>query len=306
MTIVVCALTYKRLQGLARLLEGLARLAFQQPVPDIRIVIVDNDPEGSARSICQARAASFPWPLKYLVEPRRGIASARNAALDSTDDAEWICFIDDDEVPEPSWLDELLRIQREYDADVVGGSVVSHFPVPPPNWARKGRFFAYNRHPTGARLPYVFTNNVLFRARILTEMGLRFDERWSLNGGEDRHFFQRIGRAGHKIVWANEAIVTEWVPESRVNVRWVLQRGFRYGNSASCIELDLRPGLKTHLKLLAVACYRILKGCFFLPLTWPFGRHLPITYLRHICVGAGLLADLFGIHYEEYRRTHGS
>jgi hypothetical protein len=154
-------------------------------------------------------------------------------------------------------------------------------------------------------VPYAYTNNVLFRARILTDLALRFDDRWALMGGEDRRFFQRVGMAGYKIVWADEALVTEWVPESRVRVRWVLQRGFRYGNSACCIELDLRPGLATRVRLLALAGYRIIKGVFFLPLTWPLGSHLPIIYLRHICVGAGILAAWFGCRYEEYRRTHG-
>ena len=88
--------------------------------------------------------------------------------------------------------------------------------------------------------------------------------------------------------------------------RWVLQRGYRYGNSASCVDLDLRPGLMTRLRLLAIGSYRIFKGLFFLPLTWPFGRHLSIMYLRHICVGAGFLTGLFGTRYEEYRTTHGS
>jgi glycosyltransferase involved in cell wall biosynthesis len=305
MTIAVCALTYRRPEGLARLLDGLAALTFGGEVPGLTVIVVDNDAEAGARQLCQPREPSYPWLLKYVVEPQRGIAPARNAALANVGDAEWICFIDDDEVPHPRWLDELLGIQRRFNADVVGGPVIPHFPKAPPSWILKGRFFDYNRYPTGTRVPYAYTNNVLFRARILTDLALRFDDRWALMGGEDRRFFQRVGMAGYKIVWADEALVTEWVPESRVRVRWVLQRGFRYGNSACCIELDLRPGLATRVRLLALAGYRIIKGVFFLPLTWPLGSHLPIIYLRHICVGAGILAAWFGCRYEEYRRTHG-
>ena len=306
MIVAVCALTYKRPQGLTRLLDGLAQLTFRETAPEINIVIVDNDPESTARSYCESRRATLGWPLKYVGESKRGIAPARNAALNNIGEADWIGFIDDDEVPGPHWLDELLRVQRAHDADVVGGAVLPCFAEPPPAWARQGGFFDQNRHATGTRRPYVYTNNVLFRARILREMNLRFDERWALMGCEDLHFFQQIGLAGYKIVWADEAIVADSIPASRVTVRWVLQRGYRYGNSASCVDLDLRPGLMTRLRLLAIGSYRIFKGLFFLPLTWPFGRHLSIMYLRHICVGTGFLTGLFGTRYEEYRTTHGS
>ena len=50
---------------------------------------------------------------------------ARNAALDNRRNADYVCFIDDDEVPDPRWLDELIRVQAEYDADVVTGPVLS-------------------------------------------------------------------------------------------------------------------------------------------------------------------------------------
>ena len=33
----------------------------------------------------------------------------------------WLAFIDDDEVPEPEWLAELLRVQRTCGADAVRG-----------------------------------------------------------------------------------------------------------------------------------------------------------------------------------------
>jgi hypothetical protein len=226
--------------------------------------------------------------------------------LDRAGNAQWICFIDDDEVPERAWLDELLNIQRLYAADVVGGTVVPYFPERVPEWVRRGRFLEYRRHPTGRRLPYVFTNNVLFRAQLLGESRLRFDIRWALTGGEDRHFFQQIGMRGYRIVWADEAVVTEWVPARRATARWILQRGYRYGNTTSCVELDLRPGVWMRLRLLAMGGYRILKGCFLLPFTWPFGWHHAVTYLRHICYGVGLLSGWLGMHYAEYRAVRTS
>ena len=214
----------------------------------------------------------------------------------------WICFIDDDEVPEPGWLDELLSAQQRYGADVVGGPVVPDLPDATPGWVRRGRFLAYNRHPTGHRLPYVFTNNVLFRSSILDGLPIWFDERYNQTGGEDRHFFQRIGMAGYKIVWSDEAVVREWVPAERITVRWILQRSYRYGNTASNVELDLRPGARTRLMLPALAAYRLIKGACLLPVTWPLGRDRVVACLQQLCHGAGMLAGWVGCRYHEYRR----
>ena len=63
-------------------MEGLAGLTFDKTgTPDLRIAVVDNDAAGSARALCEKFALSFPWPLTYRVEPRRGIPFARNASV---------------------------------------------------------------------------------------------------------------------------------------------------------------------------------------------------------------------------------
>ena len=306
MRIAVCAATYRRPQGLARLLEGLARLAFPATPPEIRIIIVDNDEAGGGRDVCEAARAALTWPLEYVVEPQRGISEARNAALDHAGDAEWIAFIDDDEEPAPDWLAELIRVQRECDADVVAGPVASVFETPPPKWAAKGRFFQAARHATGTRLPYAFTSNVLFRASILRETGVRFDPALSLAGGGDRMFFQRIGQAGYAIVWADDAVVRETVPASRMTRRWVWRRAFRYGVSGARIDGELRPGIATRLRIAALGAYRVAKGTLLLLPTAPFGAHHVVTNVRHVCYGVGMWLGAAGYRYPEYRQTHGS
>ena len=285
-------------------MEGLNALAFRSAQPDIAIVIVDNDPEASARETCERLAPDMRWPVKYVVETQRGIAPARNAALDNAADAEWICFIDDDEVPDPAWLDELIRVQQACDADVVGGPVVPHFPAPVADWMIKGRFFERRRYATGHRLTHAFTNNVLFRRRILDELNLRFNPRWALIGCEDRHFFQQIGMAGYRIFWADDAVVTEWIPRSRACAEWLVRRHYRVGNSTSLVERDLRPVWKI-LPLQAAKSLAWLAIGVGLLASGPFrGRHVRVHGQCACAYGVGLLAGLLGIPFEEYRQTH--
>ena len=305
-SVAVCALTCQRPAGLSRLIRGLAELTFDGEPPEVTIVVVDNDPQGSARQACTQLGGETPWPIRYVIEPQRGIPFARNTALDSAGDAEWICFIDDDEVPQARWLDELLRVQREHDADVVAGPVLSQFSAPVPEWIERGHFFDPPRRPTGQRIDQAFTGNVLFRAAVPRELGLRFDIGRALAGGTDALFFRRIDQAGRKMVWADEAVAVEYVPATRATARWILQRAFRYGNSSVGIARDLHPEQRPHLDLLVRGLRRLLAGIVLLPVTVFLGRHRAVTSLRHVCYGAGTIAGWFGLRYREYHRTHGS
>ena len=307
MQVAVCVITYQRPQGLRRLLDGLNRLTFASAPPDIRCVVVDNDEAGSARAVCDEAGSEFRWKLEYSIEPRRGIPQARNAALaQAGTSADFVAFIDDDEVPEPTWLGELLRVQRESGADVVAGPQVPHFMEPPPRWIVKGRFFDPPPYRTGRRLDRASTGNVLIRFDVLRAMDPHFNERMALTSGEDILFFRHVHRAGFTIVWTNEAVAREWIPASRVNAGWILRRAFRYGTNTAAIERDLRSPVGATLVLLALGCYKLAKGLFFLlPMTCLRGRAGAVFYAWLIWAGAGVLAGLAGHRYEEYRRVHG-
>ena len=307
MKVAVCVITYQRPQGLRRLLDGLNRITFAGAPPDVRCIVVDNDEAGSARAVCDEVRRDFRWTLEYYVEPRRGIPQARNAAIaQAGTSADFVAFIDDDEVPDPAWLGELLRVQHEHDADVVTGPSVPHFLEKPPRWVVKGGFFAPPERPTGQRLDRSATGNVLIRSGVLRAMDSHFDERMAMTGGSDIRFFRRVHRAGFTIVWTNEAVAREWIPISRMKTGWILQRAFRYGANTAAIERELRSPLGATLVLLALGCYKLAKGLFFLlPMTCLRGRAGAVFYAWLIWAGAGVLAGLVGHRYEEYRRIHG-
>lgn len=311
MRVAVCVITYRRPEGLRRLLNGLNELVFNKsPLPDLEIVVVDNDPTGSAQAFCEAARPNLRWPIRYCIEPRRGIPYARNRAIAlAGSDVDFVAFVDDDEVPKPSWMDELLHVQRSYEADVVYGAVLPYFEDDVPAWVVKGQFFEHPfvraRYPTGHPLELADTNNVLVSSEVLRGMDHLFDERFALTGGSDTHFFMRVFRAGHRIVWAGEAMVYDWVPRSRANARWVLQRAYRYGNTRSLCELDLEPSAPGRVMPAAKGVGRIVQGLLLIPVSLVRGRHALVRALHKICYGAGRLAGVVGVQYEEYRRYIG-
>lgn len=307
MQVAVCVITYQRPEGLARLLDGLNRLAFAGDPPGVRCIVVDNDEAESAREVCERARPGFRWELEYHVEPRRGIPFARNRAVECAgEDIDFIAFIDDDEEPISPWLDALLSVQASYDADVVTGAVVRRFVGKTPAWIAGSTMLQVGRHPTGRRLTQAGTGNVLVRARVFRKMDTYFDERTPFTGGTDMHFFRRVHLAGFSIVWANEAVVHEWMPSTRATAGWVLQRAYRVGNSRTLVELDLDGSLRLRVALLLQVLWSLFKGAVLFPLGFVRGKRGFVRSFWHFCHVAGTIAAFIGFRYEEYRRTHGN
>lgn len=305
MIVAVCVITYQRPEGLKRLLSGLNQLTFKKvQLPKIKVIVIDNNPNGLACLLCESIAQDFQWKLECSIEPKRGIPCARNKAISCAGDANFIIFIDDDEVPSSEWLDELLSVQQKYKAEVVSGPVLPYFKEQVPDWMHQGKFFERNRFPTGYRLEYASTNNVLIAVEVVKGMNRLFDERLALTGGSDTHFFMRVHRSGYKIIWADDAIVYEWIPQSKANAKWLLQRAYRTHNSFTLCRLEFEPTASARIARIVKGIGRIAQGVLLIPVSIFAGRQAFIRALQHICGGAGTLVGVAGKRYEEYRIVH--
>jgi GT2 family glycosyltransferase len=314
MRVALCAATYRRPEGLARLLDAIAALQSPQ-VPDLvlSVVIVDNSSAAEARAQVAAAGDRCPWPLYYIAEPRRGITFARNAALDQARalGCDFAAFIDDDEAPAPLWLAALLAAQRRSGATVILGAVEPVFPPQTPDWLIAGRFFETHAFADGAEIQDAHTANVLIDLRQLTALGLRFDHRYALTGGEDTMLFRDLLDAGGRIVYAADAVVYETVPASRARLTWLLRRWYRTGNVEAA--LYLRGGRSAPWRRPVNALRGLLRvavgGGLFLAnlLVLGFGRkHRIVRPLYTLCRGCGILSSTLGWNYTEYREVHGT
>jgi glycosyltransferase involved in cell wall biosynthesis len=301
--IAVCTLTYRRNEGLEHLLEALASQEFSQRPADVRVVVIDNNPDGSAASVCERWRGRLGDGLSYVHVEQPGIAVARNAALAAAEPAaDWIAFIDDDSVPERDCLDRLLEVADTHDADVVTGPLKPDFEVTPPDWVRAGNFFARPRRPTGARLDTAFTNNVMFRSSIVRDLNIRFDERLNLTGGEDRHFFCAVNRAGYSIVWADDALTTHHIPKERLNKRWLIRRKFRSGHTDAYVDLEVAPGFLTMSRLLGKGAAWLAAGLLLYPVGFVIGEHWRVRAVRGMAYGLGTIRGSLGKEFVEYPR----
>lgn len=307
-SVTVAVLTFRRPHELDELLPMLAEQAAELRAARgvaVELLVVDNDPRASARPT--VAALDLPH-TRYAHEPAPGIAAARNRALDEafgTDAAaDAVAFIDDDERPAPGWLAALVATANDTGAAAVAGAMVPVHATEPEPFVAAGRFFVRPRHTTGATVAAAGAGNLLVRREPIERLGLRFDPAFGTTGGEDTLFTRMITGAGEQIVWCDEAVALDPVPAERANRDWVLTRAFSSGNSASRVELRLRPGAGTRAGLLAGGALRWLAGRARAAVGRLAGR--PVDHARGLRTagrGCGMMAGALGHAYEEYRRV---
>lgn len=224
MEISVCIATYHRPAGLGRLLRSIETQ--QGELPPFEVVVVDNDEVGSAECIWRGFAERLN--TRYVVEPIRGIASARNRSV-LVSQGRYLAFIDDDEEASPNWLATLYAQAIRCDADAVFGPVVTKFERSPPGWIRDCSVFQHPVPADGTTVPLDMTRtgNALVRRAALPDQTAPFDS--SLIGGSDSVMFGRMIGCGAKCIAATQAVVFEHCPIARANAAWVIRGRFLYG-----------------------------------------------------------------------------
>ena len=240
--VAVCACTYRRPEGLRSLLSGIAAQRFTRVrQPEICIVVADNEGSRLTETICTEFSRTNCIRLTYISETRRGIPFARNACLEHIPPGfHFFATIDDDEVPEPQWIEELLLTQIATSAEVVRGRVVPEHPADAPQWIVKGRVFGWPRSTpagppralvNGEELDGASTSNVLVSCEAVRGLGLTFDIRLAHTGGSDTLFFRQMKAAGCHIVYAAEAKVREMIQPGRASMRYVFLKQYRVANN---------------------------------------------------------------------------
>lgn len=294
--IAICVPTFRRNALLGECLASLRALRIPAGFALLQIV-ADNDADGGARTVCAERGAALGWPVHYVIEPQRGLAAVRNRLLEEAAraGAAWIAFLDDDERPDPLWLERHMETLARHRAVVSSGPVVQpDTPGSADRLARSGR-------RTGDAPRHIACNNVVFHVDLVTGQGLRFDPRFDFLGGEDFDFFDASARAGNAHVWVAEALVYESVPPERATTAYLFLRHFsgainsvvRYRKQRSAPRAWLHFGIKALGKLL---------GAGAALLSWPLrGRAALNESVKRAANAAGYLCALANVRIERYR-----
>lgn len=235
--LTVAVLTFRRPDRLAVALDALVeRVTEAQTLADAEILVVDNDPAGSASAVA---ARPRTQPVRYVVEQQPGIAAARNRALDEASGSRLLAFIDDDEIAQPGWLTSLLETWTSTGADAVQGRLVTSLPEDVDPYIVEGGFFERPVRVTGEPLPAAATFNLLLDLDTVRRLRLRFDTGLGLAGGEDSIFTALLVRGGGRIVACSESVAVDPLAPERATVSWVRGRAFAQGTVLQNTRLRL-------------------------------------------------------------------
>lgn len=257
MKIDVCICTYKR-EAIRHAMLSIDKQVLPSGA-SLRLIVIDNDVEPTAKERVEATAAQMSVPVKYVHAPSHNISIARNAGLDAAD-ADWIAIMDDDEHAAPNWIRSLLGHAIEHDYDVVFGPAIARYPEGTPEWILERDYLSTFPEPRNGEYRTGPTNNTLMRAASPHIEGRRFLLEKGRTGGEDTAFFFDVWRSGGRLGMCEKAIVYEDVDPARLEFDWLRQRKFRSGMTYGRSSL---PTNRTIFKLALVALAAV-KSCYCL------------------------------------------
>ena len=304
MKLLVGIPTHKRPELLRKCLDSIA--AQRGALPEIEVFIADNDAAGrEGVNLVEQMAPGFPYPLAGAVVAQPGISAVRNAILDEAKrrGVDFIAMIDDDETASPEWLVNLLAMQRETSADIVGGPVQFRFAFQPSQEVVDSRTFRTATRPPGKTFPLWGTANFVVSAPSLAKADWpKFDDEFGLSGGEDTEWFKRLCNLGLLVAWAPNALTIEEVGADRATREWILRRAYRCGNSDLRVAMKFWPSSdlpKSLWKLaLTVGSAPILAPLLLVP-------RRRLWLLRAWWTAAGAASAIFGGRFNEYAKRHG-
>lgn len=215
-TVIIC--TRDRPTQLEACLNSLAAQYYQH----FEILVVDNGTIDSTGEIC--RALGVP----VIRERVPGLTRARNLGARAAR-GELVAYLDDDAVPEPHWLDALVREFDDQRVSAVAGRTRYMQAVPGTlamtSVEALGEVAARPRRHFDNTTPYWFGtaccggigdgNTMMFRRSTLTS-SVRFDERIGrgrlISGGDEHVAFMSVIADGGCVVHAPDAVVRHPVP----------------------------------------------------------------------------------------------
>lgn len=232
MSVAVLIPTLRRPESLTRAIRSVQNQIGVEGLLS-EIIVIDNDPEATAKDLVADLAKSHSLPLRWCHAPVPGVATARNRGLAETT-APLIAFLDDDEKASPRWLISLIETQAQLGADVVFGPIQGRVPDGTAHCDYLSDFFGRTGPQTSQEIDHAYGcgNSLMVRETALPGTA-PFRTSADASGGEDDALFAALEARGGRFGWAAEAWVDEFAPPHRATLSFALSRAFAYGQGPS-------------------------------------------------------------------------
>ena len=233
--------TYNRCEMLAMALEAL----LGQKAGGVRyeVVVVDNNSTDNTRATIEALIAKGHANLRYVFEPKQGIAYGRNAGMAAAR-GDIIAFTDDDVVVTDNWIAVIKRAFDENpDVEYIGGKILPDWTEPPPKWLTVDHWWPLALLDRGDKRFYIDASNPLclptanasFRRELFSRIGLFSPE---FSGREDHELFVRLWQAGGQGLYEPDLVVMARVQPERLLKSYHHRWNTTTGKFNSLMRLD--------------------------------------------------------------------
>jgi len=245
-SVVVC--THNRAELLPPLVAVLRTQAFSGA---FEVIVVDSGSTDGTQRVLEGLVAVDAPPVRTLRMERPGLSAARNRGLEAAA-GNIVAFLDDDALPRPGWLAELVGSFAEPNVGSVGGRVLLRFEGNVPAWLTESLFgylSAYDLGPTPRQVGYTppmeqyprGANIAVRRTAAAALGGFRsiFGRKGrSLRSNEEADLCYRLEAAGWRLRYVPGAAVDHIVWSERLHPRWFLKRFAAQGRSDALFYLS--------------------------------------------------------------------
>ena len=288
--------TFRRPKGLKNALESLKEQ--QSGDKPLEIVITDNDPDGSAKLYVNAFAATCDFPVVYVHAKIPDVANARNEAL-KVARGRYLAFLDDDQLAEENWLEELLDVMHNHDAGLAFCPTHAQSDVKLKFKAQCLEFFArdIDKNTPGPVNEFFGCGNSILDLQKCDLPSPPFSPETNETGGEDDLLFSLLQAQGSIIVWTAKTYAKENVEDWRMSHKYIRVRSFAYGQGPSRICAD--PNNFNLKGLIKWSIIGTLQFCVYTPLAilcYILNHKAYIGLMRKAAEGAGKV-----LWYERFR-----
>jgi glucosyl-dolichyl phosphate glucuronosyltransferase len=258
-------------------LKALSELDFEPEL--FEVLVIDNGSTDDTKDIF----LSFQGKINnlgyhYCAEP--GLMAARHMGAEKAK-GEVLCFIDDDSLVDPKWLQGVSDAFREKDAALVGGPCIPKYEAEPPEWVEYfwqetefGKVNAFlslvdfGNKKIEIDPSYVYGCNYSIRKPVFLELGGTnpdyLPEPFKLYQGDgESGLNSKLGRSKYKTVYHPKAKIRHLIPASRLTVEYFCRRRYFNGIHSSYTQIrrqnsiDAKPSTPGILKRV---CRRLRKA----------------------------------------------
>lgn len=230
-TVAICTLNHA--DSLRRTLESLTTMSIPNEL-NWEVIVVNNGCTDNTDGVVGEFAGHLP--LRLAVEPERGVARARNRAVDLAS-GDYIIWTDDDVVVDPGWLIAYIAaFKRRPEAAVFGGRIVPHFETQVPKWVSDGKVLldtVFARRDLGDQeRPLWGPDGVFapwgpsFAVRAAEQREFRFNTKLGPGPGQRRRgdetdVILRIMRSGATGYWVPDASVEHHIRDDMLTIDYI-------------------------------------------------------------------------------------